>query len=501
MNSERANKTVIIVVDRSGSMSGKKIEQAKEALKSVLNNLRQGDTFNIVAYDSAVESFKPELQKYDDETRKAALAFVDGIYAGGSTNIDGAMTTALSMIKDESRPNYVLFLTDGLPTAGETNEAKIAQNAKQNNKVRSRIVAFGVGYDVNSRLLDRIARDNYGQSDYVRPDENIESSVGRLSSKMSSPVMTNVGVKIDVDAMTDSGAPSINRMYPKEVYDIFAGDQLVIVGRYKKAGGAKVTITGKIGNEEKKFDFPASLIDKSNDQSFAFVEKLWAMRRIGEIIDEMDLKGKNDELVKELVSLSTKHGILTPYTSYLADENAKPSQLAASSFGANVELSRRSLDRLEKAEGKDGVAQRGAKFDLQSAERGQSGGGAGFGGGIPGAAAKSAAPAAGPGGRLGGYSGAKFRDIETDKEVAAGDSVQNVGNETLYKRGRTLYAANAQEVDPEKDDAKIKRVKRFSDEYFELVKANTSNENALLARQQEGDELIVKFRGQVYRID
>ena len=507
MNDERAAKTLIVVVDRSGSMSGKKIEQAKEALKTVLNNLRTGDLFNIVAYDSAVESFKPELQKYDDETRKAALAFVDGIYAGGSTNIDGAMTTALAMIKDDSRPNYVLFLTDGLPTAGETNEAKIAQNAKQNNKIRSRIVTFGVGYDVNSRLLDRIARDNYGQSDYVRPDENIESSVGRLSGKMSSPVMTHVSVKVDVDAMTDSGAPSINRMYPKEVYDIFAGDQMIIVGRYKKAGGAKVTITGKIGKEERKFDFPASLIEKSNDQSFAFVEKLWAMRRIGEIIDEMDLKGKNDELVKELVGLSTKHGILTPYTSFLADENARPSQLALSNFGANVESTRRSLDRLELAEGKDGVAQRGAKFDLQSAKQAQSGGAAGFGGGgkkgeggLPGVAA-STAPAAGPGGRLGGYNGAKFRDIETDKEVAAGDAVQNVGAETLYKRGRTLYAANAQEVDPDKDDAKIKRVKRFSDEYFDLVKANNTSENALLARQQEGDELIVKFRGQVYRID
>ncbi|MBC7854012.1 MAG: VWA domain-containing protein [Pirellulaceae bacterium] len=508
MNNERNAKTLIIVVDRSGSMSGKKIEQAKDALKSVLNNLRQGDTFNIVAYDSAVESFKPELQKYDDESRKAALAFVDGIYAGGSTNIDGAMTTALAMIKDDTRPNYVLFLTDGLPTAGETNEAKIAQNAKQNNKIRSRIITFGVGYDVNSRLLDRVARDNYGQSDYVRPDENIESSVGRLSGKISSPVMTHVSVKVDVDAMTDSGAPSINRMYPKETYDIFAGDQMVIVGRYKKAGGAKVTITGRIGNEEKKFDFPASLIEKSNDQSFAFVEKLWAMRRIGEIIDEMDLKGKNDELVKELVGLSTKHGILTPYTSFLADENARPSQLASANFGANVEATRRSLDRLSAAEGKDGVAQRGAKFDLQSAKQAQSGGGAGFGGGkpgaggLPGASAASAAPArTDPSGRLGGYGGAKFRDIDSDKEVAAGDAVQNVGNETLYKRGRTLYAANAQEVDPDKDDAKIKRVKRFTDEYFALVKANNSSENALLARQQEGDELIVKLRGQVYRID
>ena len=89
----------MFVIDRSGSMSGKKIEQAKAAAKYVLNNLREGDLFNIIAYDSEVESFRPELQKFDDETRKAALGFVEGIYAGGSTNIDGALTTASANCK------------------------------------------------------------------------------------------------------------------------------------------------------------------------------------------------------------------------------------------------------------------------------------------------------------------------------------------------------------------------------------------------------------------
>ena len=116
---ERPKKTVVFVVDRSGSMSGAKIEQAKGALRFVLNNLREGDLFNVIAYDSAVESFRPELQKFDDETRKAALGFVEGIYAGGSTNIDGALKTALTQLQDSSRPSYVLFLTDGLPTTAK----------------------------------------------------------------------------------------------------------------------------------------------------------------------------------------------------------------------------------------------------------------------------------------------------------------------------------------------------------------------------------------------
>lgn len=518
-NEERPNKTVIIVADRSGSMSGKKIEQAKEAIKFVVNNLRKGDTFNIVAYDSSVESFKPELQKFDDETRKQALGFVEGLYAGGSTNIDGALSTALAMIKDDKRPNYVLFLTDGLPTAGETNEAKIAANAKNNNKIRSRIINFGVGYDVNSRLLDRLSRDNFGQSEYVRPDENIESSVSRMYAKMSSPILTGVKVSVEVDAATTESGPSVNRVYPKEVYDLFAGEQLVMVGRYKKPGNAKVMITGKINSDEKKYDFPATLIEKSNDQTYAFVEKLWALRRVGEIIDEMDLKGKNDELIKELVSLATKHGILTPYTSFLADDLARPGQLADTR--AHFEQARRLADRLEEAEGRSGVAQRAEKKSFREAELAQNTI-RGYGlpaadstarpaaqpgvpnssvAGRPGVASGPAYGAGGIGGKLPALQGQNFyRDIDKD-EVVAADGVQNVGNQTLYRRGKLWIAANAQSVDPEKDQAKIKKVKRFSDDYFALVKANTQDENAVLATQMEGEQLLITLRGQTYQIE
>ncbi|QDU25143.1 von Willebrand factor type A domain protein [Anatilimnocola aggregata] len=517
-NADRPAKTVIIVADRSGSMSGKKIEQAKEAIKFVLNNLRKGDTFNIVAYDSAVESFKPELQKFDDETRKQALGFVEGLYAGGSTNIDGALTTALGMIKDDTRPNYVLFLTDGLPTAGETNEGKIVANAKNNNKIRTRMINFGVGYDVNSRLLDRLSRDNFGQSEYVRPNEDIEAHVSRLYSKMSSPMLTGVKVKIEVDAASVESGPAINRVYPKEVYDLFAGEQLVMVGRYKKPGEAKVAISGKIGGDEKKYDFPATLVEKSNDQTYAFVEKLWALRRVGEIIDEIDLKGKNDELVKELISLATKHGILTPYTSFLADDLARPGQL--SDARENLEQTRRLVDRLGEAEGLSGVAQRAEKKSLQEAKtagnttrsyamspRGEAASGPAaplvtgrpaaakqdYAGGGAGAGFGNAAPQA-------GLAQNKFRDIDSDKEIAA-DAVQNVGSQTLYRRGKLWIAANAQTVDPEKDQAKIKKIKRFSDEYFALVKANTADENAVLATQQNDEQLLVTLRGQTYQIE
>lgn len=133
----RKAKTVVFVVDRSGSMSGEKMDQAKEALRFVLNNLRDGDLFNIVAYDSEIETFRPELEKFNQQTCAAAASFVDGLFAGGSTNIDGALDRALGMLTDDDRPAYVIFLTDGLPTAGETGEPAIAQAARERNKVRA----------------------------------------------------------------------------------------------------------------------------------------------------------------------------------------------------------------------------------------------------------------------------------------------------------------------------------------------------------------------------
>ena len=290
--------------------------------------------------------------------------------------------------------------------------------------------------------------------------------------------MTDVTVGFEFDEVKVEEGELVNRVFPKKVYDLFEGEQLVLAGRYKKAGPAKVVITGKVGDGEQKFDFPAELTKESKDESYAFVEKLWALRRIGEIIDELDLNGKNDELIKELVTLSTKHGILTPYTSFLADDSGSINELADARKGGGrgADLAVRSLDRLGEAEGRSGFAQRAEKKAFQEAAQ---------------------APAAsGFGGFANG--GARYRN-DADEEVAA-DAVRVVGGESIYRRGRVWIAASAADVDPECDAAKIVTVERFSDAYFKLAAANTRSENLLLAQQQTGEELIVKLRGQTYRI-
>ncbi len=519
-------KTIIFVVDKSGSMSGKKIEQTRDAAKFILNNLHEGDLFNIVSYDSTVQSFLPELEVFDKRSREEALAYVDGLFAGGGTNIHGALSTALRNLQDNKRPSYVLFMTDGRPTSGITKEALIAEVARQSNEVRARVLSFGVGYDVNSRLLDRLARENHGLSEYVRPDEDIEDHVAKVFRRISSPVMTGVKLSFEFDK-PGSGKP-VNRVYPGGEVDLFEGEQLVIVGRYRKTGAAKIQLTGNVGGEEKTMTFAGKFDKKVGNHTNSFIEKLWATRRIGEIIDDLDLNGKNEELVNELVMLSTKHGILTPYTAFLADETVRPELASAS----NRSLTRSSLSDLDESGGRRSFLQRGLKQSFKNAKNAESeersdgalsdalsrpksqsqrsarnGGrpankpglsyrGGGFGGGQQG---QQGGGQQGGGFGLGGSLGRSVSG-EAKAKVDLKKIVRKTGTQTLYQRGKLLVTPETASLDLEKDKKKIVEIKRYSKEYFALTEANTSAENEVLSLQEEDEQLLVKFRGKVYLI-
>ncbi len=477
-------KTVIFVVDRSGSMSGKKIEQAKAALAFVLNNLHEGDLFNVVTYDNEVESFRPELQRYNDQMRQQALGFVEGIYAGGSTNIDAALQVALRQLQDDSRPSYVVFLTDGLPTAGETNETRIVDNARKLNAVRARVFSMGVGYDVNSRLLDKLARTLMGKSEYVRPNEDIEEQVGNLYRRIGAPAMTNVSVTVDVEGFPPERGSAVSRLYPKDAYDLFAGDQLVIVGRYKQGGAAKVTIRGEVDGQPQSLDFPANFAQESPDSTRAFVEKLWAMRRVGEIVDQIDLQGKNQELIDELVSLSTRHGILTPYTAFLADDTTNLNNLAG-----NRSRATQRLELLRRTTGRSAFEQRRLKSHYQYSDRFDSAQ----------LAPQPALPAVAefvPASQAGGVATGTTAPVEAGlmrepSENRLIQKMQNVGSKTFYLREGGWVDSSL----TEEQQGKVITLKRFSPEYFDLFEKHGSEVAKYLAIE---GQVTVVLDGQAY---
>ncbi|MEK7682008.1 MAG: VWA domain-containing protein, partial [Chloroflexota bacterium] len=304
------DKDVVFVLDISGSMQGQKMEQARAALEYVLDRLNPGDRFNIIAFNSAVSTYADALRPASEKAQ--ALPFVRGLQAAGGTNIHDALRTALGMApQGGGRPHVVIFLTDGLPTVGVIQTNAIIDGVVQASKKDVRLFAFGVGDDVNAFLLDTIAQRNRGVSDYIRPGQDIQEKLARFYEKISTPVLT--------DLKLDTGAVKVEDVYPQPLPDLYAGNQLVVVGRYRGEVAAAIALKGMVNSQEKTYTY-ADQSFPSESASAAFLPRLWATRKVGYLLNQIRLNGQNKELVDEVVALATRYGIATPFTSFLVQE-------------------------------------------------------------------------------------------------------------------------------------------------------------------------------------
>jgi Ca-activated chloride channel family protein len=301
-------KDVILVLDISGSMrSDQKIDQAKEALRFVLGNLNDKDRFNIIAFSTATQAYAQSLVSAGE--RGEARDFVDRLDANGSTDINRAMLEAIAMV-DESRPAILIFLTDGLPTTGEVDVDRIIGNVGQAAPENLRIFPFGVGYDVNTTLLDTIAQNQRGAAGYVRPEEAIDEVVSTFYAKVSTPLLSDISLGF--------GGIEVLDVYPYPLPDLFAGTQLVVVGRYREGGDTAVTLSGAVNGEKQSFRYDGRTFREQGGDEF--ISRLWATRKIGYLLQQIRLHGEESEVVSEIVELSVRYGIITPYTSFLVEE-------------------------------------------------------------------------------------------------------------------------------------------------------------------------------------
>ncbi|MDR1546343.1 MAG: VIT and VWA domain-containing protein, partial [Deltaproteobacteria bacterium] len=302
-------KSVIFVLDRSGSMEGHKFAQAKGALEFVLERLAPEDSFGLVDFSGEASLWRPELEAMTPAAKASAVQYVKNLRAGGGTNIGAALTAGFKLAA-AGRPTYALLLTDGEPTEGLTDELPLAAAAASANSLGARVFAFGVGHGVNARLLTRLASQASGTAIFVAPEASIEEKVSAFFAKLVNPALVRPQL---------TASRTVNRLEPSTLPDVFFGGQTVVVGRYPQGGPTVFTLRGQEDGQEAIHAHRTTLAEGPSEGG-DFVARLWAQRRIGAILEQIDLRGENPELVAELVGLSKKYGVMTPYTSFLALE-------------------------------------------------------------------------------------------------------------------------------------------------------------------------------------
>lgn len=477
-------KDVMFVLDTSGSMAGAKLDQAKKALAFCVENLNDGDRFEILRFSTEVEPLFDKLADATKDNRSKAQTFLKELKPIGGTAIDDALKKALALRPDRGdRPYVVIFLTDGRPTIGTTDENLIVRHVADHNKTTTRIFCFGIGTDVNTHLLDRITEDTKAFSQYVLPEEDLEVKVSTFFTKIKEPVLANPKI-------TFPNAVRVTKLYPSPVPDLFKGEQLVLVGRYAGKADGAVQIEGQVAGESKRFAYDVKFADEASDHEF--IPRLWATRRVGYLLDEIRLRGENKELKDEVTELARQYAIVTPYTAYLIVEDEKQRGIAQNQQSlqwlAGVEPQVRqdlalSFNRLStEHEGASAVSGARSMRQLKVADSAPM---ALYEGNVD--ALRTAPPtvAAGPG-RPSGFGGGSWAMGTSRYAVTNGvatrpntyaytvaDAAKHYADQGRYVGGRTFFQNGAQWIDSEVQQmptAKRERVPFGSDEYFKLLK-------------------------------
>jgi Ca-activated chloride channel homolog len=319
-------RNVILVIDTSGSMAGPKMQQARDAALYVVEQLNAQDHFNVIAFSSGVRSFATTLQPATAASR--ARPFINSLEAAGGTNISQALLEAVTQA-DRERPTTILFLTDGVATEGIISTPRLLETVKQQAPGNVRLFAFGVGDDVDTTLLDTLAQNHGGATTYVRPHQQVDEAVSAFYARVSTPILADVSL--------DFGDVVVEQLYPSAMPDLFAGTQLVLTGRYRDGGPATITLQGEVNGRRQTFVYDDNVFRRQGGDDF--IARLWATRAIGHLLTQIRLHGENAELVQSIVNLSIRYGIITPYTSYLIEEDDIFSQSGRENIAAEaVEL-------------------------------------------------------------------------------------------------------------------------------------------------------------------
>jgi Ca-activated chloride channel family protein len=444
-------KDVVFVLDTSGSMAERgKLEQAKKALAFCLRSLNPGDRFEVVRFSTEAEPLFGRLVAAETANVGKAETFVEGLKPLGGTAIEEALLAALEPLKaqgEEGRPYNVVFLTDGRPTVGTTNDdALVGAVGKSKGGKTVRVFSVGVGTDVNTHLLDRLSETTRAASRYVVPGQDLELALSSFYAKISDPVLAGPRLRV-------RGAVRTTKLAPPELPDLFKGEQVVVLGRYSGSGEATLALDGTVNGAPRSFSWNVAFPERATQHDF--VPRLWATRRVGYLLDRIRLDGESAELREEATDLARRYGIVTPWTSYLVleDESRR-----------NVPVSSRTVQ----APAGDGRAKDAAGAMYREAREEKSGASA-VASAQSVAALKAAASAEAPSvandlafGAAGGVPGSP---AERARPLVAAQAARFVNGRTFWQNGATWVDAQVQA----QKGARTRQVKFGSAEYDALL--------------------------------
>lgn len=467
-DSPRVAKDVLLVLDRSGSMEGQqKFQQAQSALRYILQHLNPEDRFYLQAFSTGIETYASGLRPATEVNE--ALAWVDSLSARGSTDINRALLEAAA-VADRERPTYLIFLTDGLPTEGVIDRQQILDNFNSTAPDNLRLFAFGVGYDVDTFLLDTLSQEHHGQTTYVRQEDPLDEVLSAFYEKISIPVLTDLKLNFGGQAAYD--------IYPDPLPDLFSGSQVIVVGRYRQGGAFDVTLTGQVNGTQQVFRYPGqpfvedSLRAAGAASNLEMLPRLWATRKVGYLLNAIRLQGADRETIQQIVQLSVRYGIVTPYTSYLVTEQMP--------FGADAQdrIAEKALDNAQSApmgaSGQGAVERAAGEGEMRSADVAP--------------AVPQAGMSGGSGGGLDGTNTPGTGRPEGENQAAA---IRIVGTRTfLFQAGTWVDTA----YDPEKMQAQ--QVVFLSEDYFRLLEARPDLSPAFAL----GEQVTLVVDGQVFEV-
>lgn len=335
--SEVIQKDFVFVLDRSGSMQGQKFDQAKIALKKMLAALNPGDRFTMIAFDDSVLSYSTELVALDQ--REKAQQWVTDLPIGGGTNINDSLLSALRTVdRTSNRPHIIVFLTDGQPTSGVTSISSILANTREAIRPQSRIYTIGVGADVNQSLLNTLAQENRGSALMIVSTEQLEAQLGKFYAAIGNPVL--------VDLKLDFGGMDVYDLYPNPLPDMFLGGQVVVTGRYRGSGAARMTLTGMINGQPHTSTFEnIKFLSRADDMKpYQYVPRLWAQRKVDALIRKLEVNGPDQPSIEAVKALGLRYDIVTPYTSFVVTApTSAPNRLVIPNNQANPPIPRTGL--------------------------------------------------------------------------------------------------------------------------------------------------------------